>query len=100
MAFRRNKEIILDISGTGLQFLRENIFFDYSEVQIITILLDRILECIGYENQTMVAKRAIINCQRIDLTVDDKNSKPFTSLKIRKYFVNGKAKFENNKNIK
>lgn len=88
------REIILDISGTGLQFLRENIFFDYSEVQIITILLDRILECIGYENQTMVAKRAIINCQRIDLTVDDKNSKPFyIPKKIRKYFVNGKAKF-------
>ncbi|MDP1329352.1 hypothetical protein Q6280_27590, partial [Klebsiella pneumoniae] len=33
-------------------------------------------------------------CQRIDLTVDDKNSKPFyIPKKIRKYFVNGKAKF-------
>lgn len=90
----KTSEIILDISGTGLQTLRENVFFDYSEVETIVIILDKIIKCVGYETHTLKEKQSIINCQRIDLTVDDKNVKPFyTPEKIRKYFISGKAKF-------
>lgn len=92
--------VVLDISGTGMQALRDNVFYGYSEETMFAEIIDRIFEVLGVSTQEIWKKRKLINCQRIDSAGDDTNDLPYyTPQKIRKYFVEDKAKFGKNTKI-
>ncbi|BDW46608.1 replication initiation factor domain-containing protein [Lactococcus garvieae] len=92
--------VILDISGTGMETLRNNVFYEFTEEEMFAKIIDRIFTVKGVEIQDIWKKRKLINCQRIDNAGDDVNDKPYyTPQKIRKYFVEDKAKFGKNTKI-
>ncbi|WP_285016222.1 replication initiation factor domain-containing protein [Lactococcus garvieae] len=92
--------VVLDISGTGMETLRNNVFYEFTEEEMFAKIIDRIFTVKGVEIQDIWKKRKLINCQRIDNAGDDVNDKPYyTPQKIRKYFVEDKAKFGKNTKI-
>src|SRR5699024_12094841 len=63
-------------------------------------IIDRIFNVKGIGVFEKSRKRKLINCQRIDNAGDDINDKPYyTPQKMRKYFVEDKAKFGKNTKI-
>ncbi|MFK4925361.1 replication initiation factor domain-containing protein [Lactococcus garvieae] len=92
--------IVLDISGTGMETLRSNVFYEYTEEEMLARIIDGVFEVKGVDVQDVWKKRKLINCQRIDSAGDDLNDNPYyTPQKIRKYFKEKKAKFGKNTKI-
>lgn len=92
--------VVLDISGTGMETLRNNVFYKYTEEEMLVEIIDRIFNVKGIGAFEKSRKRKLINCQRIDNAGDDINDKPYyTPQKMRKYFVEDKAKFGKNTKI-
>lgn len=92
--------VVLDISGTGMETLRNNVFYEYTEEEMLVEIIDRIFNVKGIGVFERFEKRKLINCQRIDSAGDDINDKPYyTPQKMRRYFVEGKAKFGKNTKI-